>query len=345
LITFYIDKLAIPDLVVKSSYFPFELQLAALGNYGYFAAADNRMNMQTDYMIRSMRPDDIGSVAALVMRAFLHQSADMSLLHGDFIRLYVDEPAAVNRVAEQDQHLLGVVFGHCWGSLGWLGPVAVSTTARRAGIGRALVEQVTEELRQRGCPAIAVDTERDERILTPFYEQLDFRPAWETVSLVKNLAAFDVEAPGWLSLDDDAEAFRWGVQELCKTSATGMELLPLIELWRARGWGDGFLWRQEGAPVAAAVVMYRKRFAVESPGVVRLCVLLLASPWSAPPVCALLATTLRRRFPASRYLFVRDIAADEAIWHRHGWTSHGYGRRWVWRGLSGPPAKGLLCLE
>jgi predicted N-acetyltransferase YhbS len=298
-----------------------------------------------EYLIRAMRPDDVGSVTALLMRAFFDPTTDASLLHGDFVRLYFDEPAAVIRVAEQDNRLLGIVFGHCWGSVGWLGPVAVSPNARRSGIGRALVEQVTRELERRGCTAIVVDSEREERILAPFYARARFRSMWETVSLVKRLETISAQPSDWVNPDVHAAAFAEGVHELGRSVANGIELLPLIEWWRARAWGDGLLLRYQGEPVALAVMMYRPRFAGESAGVVRLAALLLSSSWSVRQVCSLLAAAVRARHPSARYLYVRDNAADEAAWREEGWSSHGYGRRWALQGLSPAPIGALLCLE
>lgn len=298
-----------------------------------------------EYTIRAMRPDDIGAVAALLMRAFFDQSPDVSLLHGDFVRLYFDEPAAVIRIAEQDERLLGVVFGHCWGSWGWLGPVAVSPAARRTGIGRTLVTLVMQEMERRGCTAMTVDTAREEHILTPFYERLCFRPVMETTSFIKRLDSFQAEPCDWQGSEVDAGVFDRSVQELCRAVVSGMDLLPLIELWRARGWGDGLLLQQQGEPVALAVVMHRPRYTGESAGVVRLCALLQLSSRSLPDICSLLAKALCRRYPSARYLYIRDDAVHEAAWLLEGWSRQGHGQRWAYRALSTWPANALLCME
>ncbi len=301
--------------------------------------------MQSDLHIRPARADDIGSINALLLRASYSRTTLHSLLQGDFIRLYLDEPQGVTRIAERGDRMVGVAFGHNWGSLGWLGPLAVSVPERRAGIGRTLVAEVVASLSQSGCRAVALDTEADPGVAVPFYQQLQFHRVAETVSVFKELSSPHSDAGTWLCPDDEADRFRQGVHEISRTVAGGLELLALIEWWRDRGWGGGFLLDVDGVAAALAVVMHRRRFIHESEGVVRLAVLLHRAEWNARALCGGLAAALRRHYPAARCLYVRAHAAEEPSWQQTGWRRHGYGQRWAWPAQAWPLCDSLLSME
>ncbi len=301
--------------------------------------------MPSDLHIRPARADDIGSISALLLRASYSRTTWPSLLQGDFIRLYVDEPQAVTRVAERGNRMVGVAFGHKWGSLGWLGPLAVSAPERRAGIGRTLVAEVVASLTQSGCRAVALDSDADPGVVVPFYQQLQFHRVEDTVSLFKELSSSDRGAGTWLCPDDEAVRFRQGADEICRTDAGGLVLMVFIEWWRARGWGEGYLLEVDGVPAALAVVMHRRRFIHESEGVVRLAVLLHRAELNARSLCDGLAAALRRHYPSARYLYVRARADEERSWQEAGWRRHGYGQRWILPAQAWPLCNGLFSLE
>ncbi len=78
-------------------------------------------------------------------------------------------------VAEQRGRLLGVVEVRVEGATGYFGMLAVDPSARRAGVGRALVEAAENHCRRAGCTVMALSTGEDRTELIPYYEKMGYR--------------------------------------------------------------------------------------------------------------------------------------------------------------------------
>src|SRR5688572_18066934 len=102
--------------------------------------------------IRTFEPADESAVVALWTAVFAYQAP-----HND--------PATVIRhkravqpdlffVALLDGVPVGTVMGGYDGHRGWVYSLAVSPTARRRGVGTALMRHVERELAARGCPKV-----------------------------------------------------------------------------------------------------------------------------------------------------------------------------------------------
>jgi len=96
-----------------------------------------------------------------------------------------NDPAAVIRqklaferelffVAILDAAIVGTVMGGYDGHRGWIYSLAVSPQVRRQGIGRALMEHVERELRNRGCPKINLQIPASNAATVAFYESLGY---------------------------------------------------------------------------------------------------------------------------------------------------------------------------
>lgn len=77
-------------------------------------------------------------------------------------------------VAEDANDVVGTVMGGYDGHRGWIYSLAVAPTARRRGIGTALVKSVTERLVERGCPKINLQVLPANAEVVAFYERLGF---------------------------------------------------------------------------------------------------------------------------------------------------------------------------
>jgi hypothetical protein len=126
--------------------------------------------------MRSARPEDAAALAALWSEAGLHFRAEYverelrSALARNPDLVIVDDGGPGSRAG-----LAGSVFGTFDGRRGWLNRLATSTSARRQGIGTALVRELERRLRAMGCVKINLLIEPDNAAVVPFYERLDFR--------------------------------------------------------------------------------------------------------------------------------------------------------------------------
>lgn len=78
-------------------------------------------------------------------------------------------------VAEQMDRLIGAVQVRVAGASGYFGMLAVDPAARRAGVGRALVEAAEDHCRRAGCTLMTMSTGEDRSELFPYYERMGYR--------------------------------------------------------------------------------------------------------------------------------------------------------------------------
>lgn len=122
--------------------------------------------MIANTLIREMKLDDLEAVGQLRPEGW-----------GDIvppIRFYLDEPSCTTFVAEQENRIIGVANGTCWGATGWIGPIIVGTLARGQGLGTLLTKTIMEHLHAQGCGTLLlIATEFGK----PVYEKLGFTTA------------------------------------------------------------------------------------------------------------------------------------------------------------------------
>jgi ribosomal protein S18 acetylase RimI-like enzyme len=77
-------------------------------------------------------------------------------------------------VAELNGLLVGTAMCGWDGHRGWVYSVATRKSARRSGIGRALMERVEKELAARGCPKLNLQVRAGNEEVVAFYETLGY---------------------------------------------------------------------------------------------------------------------------------------------------------------------------
>lgn len=115
--------------------------------------------------VRQMAPEDLLSINPLLVRAFTQARRDdgyakpeIPLCTMDFLRFYLEETPAACWVAVQERHIIGAVFGHCWGASGWIGPLAVAPEWQHQGLGQALMAAALTSLHDAGCSCVGLET-------------------------------------------------------------------------------------------------------------------------------------------------------------------------------------------
>ena len=79
-------------------------------------------------------------------------------------------------LAEVDGTIIGCIFSHVWGSVGWFGPLEVATQFQNRGVGKELVTMSVQYLRSRGCKTIGLETMSNSHKNITMYAKLGFMP-------------------------------------------------------------------------------------------------------------------------------------------------------------------------
>jgi GNAT superfamily N-acetyltransferase len=78
-------------------------------------------------------------------------------------------------VAEEAGRLIGAVHTSAAGATGYFGMLAVDSSSRRSGVGRALLAAAEEHCRRAGCTTMTMSTGEDRQELIPYYGHLGYR--------------------------------------------------------------------------------------------------------------------------------------------------------------------------
>ncbi|MHB1293404.1 MAG: GNAT family acetyltransferase [Anaerolineae bacterium] len=90
-------------------------------------------------------------------------------------------------VAEEDERVVGVIMGAWDGRRGWLHHLAVAEDYRDRGIGSALLRQVEERLRAKGCLKVNLLVHQDNEGARALYRRLGYKDMAPIVAMGKEL--------------------------------------------------------------------------------------------------------------------------------------------------------------
>jgi ribosomal protein S18 acetylase RimI-like enzyme len=87
-------------------------------------------------------------------------------------------------VAKKDK-LVGYILSRIWGKLGWIGTFGVDPDFHSQGIGKRLLTQAVESLKESGCAIIGLETMPDSPYNVGLYAKSGFSPSYPTLYLTK----------------------------------------------------------------------------------------------------------------------------------------------------------------
>lgn len=125
----------------------------------------------TEIIVRSFESADRLQVVDLWRRVFPDDPPHNEPLAVLDAKLKVDNLVFV---AERDGNLVGACMAGYDGHRGWLYAVAVDPNERRQGIGRQLVLQAIDRLRQLDCIKVNLQIRVDNHAVAGFYRNLGF---------------------------------------------------------------------------------------------------------------------------------------------------------------------------
>lgn len=157
-----------------------------------------KMTVQT----RPMCEGDIEDVRVVGQNAWsdlyskeFHQNFQVPKRSRKNIVFYLDKEPGGCIVAESDGRIVGDVFCHVWGKVGWFGPVEVLPNFQNSGIGKQLIGNALSYLDRSGCSVIGLETMPETLKNVILYSNLGFLPDRITYLMEKPLTGVKRELP------------------------------------------------------------------------------------------------------------------------------------------------------
>jgi predicted N-acetyltransferase YhbS len=144
----------------------------------------------TDFQLRPVRMDDADRIRRILQVAFEDENRRMGLrtirlpvMRRRLLGFYLDRTPEASFVVEGRGGAVGFTLSCRWGSVGWIGPVAVLPPAQGLGLGRSLVESAARALRREGAQTIGLETMPRSYRNLQFYSRLGMRFSGMTLDL------------------------------------------------------------------------------------------------------------------------------------------------------------------
>ncbi len=154
-----------------------------------------------------------------------------------------------------DGRVIGFSMCHVWGSLGWLGPIAVDPGWQGHRIGQVLTDRVLDAMRARGCRTISLETWAYSTHNVAFYLKSGFSPGPLTLVFEKPTPQGDTPFDGWrLSEAAEPEPVIRALADLSDAVVGGLDYGPMIRATLDLRLGDVYIWGGTQAPSAMAVI-------------------------------------------------------------------------------------------
>jgi predicted N-acetyltransferase YhbS len=278
--------------------------------------------------LRPIVPGDFGAIAGVLMRAFLLHDSQVSLPRAVYLQLQAADCPVASWVAEEERRIVGVVFGHCRGSVGWIGPLSVSPKHQRRGLGHELCLAALHGLRQSGCTVIGLDSRADGDMVS-FYQRVGFTSCLETVDGLKTISASVTSAENRLVFSNSPYGlFKEKWTELQKDLFPDFDYLSTIERLHHCGFGDGVLILEQGRAVAMAVVENGQRAVNDSPSVVRVMAVSSRAHLDWQESMTAVENFLHEHYPRGTHVYLRVREEEWKYLEPMGYQRFRAGRRW-----------------
>jgi len=102
-------------------------------------------------------------------------------------RAYLESAPDGCFVAKECGKVIGSIFSHVWGKVGWFGPLEVSPEYQNKGVGRMLIDASLKYLEKSGCETIGLETMPASNKNIALYVKFGFAPVCTTIRMAKNL--------------------------------------------------------------------------------------------------------------------------------------------------------------
>ncbi len=218
--------------------------------------------------VRPMSVDDIEDVREIGKKAWsdlysreFQQNMEVPKRTRKNILFYMDKEPAGCLVAESNGKIVGDIFCHVWGKVGWFGPVEVLPSYQNSGIGKQLISRATEYMGSRGCTVIGLETMPETVKNMSLYSGMGCIPDRITYLLEKVLVdrwRGSYEPPAGLSIiryrEMDEESALDSIRLLSANVMPGLDYSSEVRYSMKHGTGDVLFLRKEDKTVGFSLV-------------------------------------------------------------------------------------------
>ncbi len=211
------------------------------------------------YRTRIITPADLKVIAQIDRDAFEeYRRQQRQLVRPLRLRTLENMNAAIRRpypgvvVESPPGQVVGYCFTHVWGSLGWLGTLAVAPSHQGRGLGRAVIAAGLTLLRQAGCQTLALETMPESGKNIALYTRLGLEP--RALTLLFQGAVHS--AP-----ETTFEVWQGGstLRDIASRLMLGLDPTPAARWLEDEEAGRTLVWQRDGVPVAFAALRHRVR--------------------------------------------------------------------------------------
>ena len=85
------------------------------------------------------------------------------------LRTYMSMDPGGSLAAWSGERMVGAIYAHAWGRVGWIGPMEVDPSWQGRGVGTSLLHAAEGYLREEGCDTIGLEAMSERRGSISFY--------------------------------------------------------------------------------------------------------------------------------------------------------------------------------
>jgi GNAT superfamily N-acetyltransferase len=185
-----------------------------------------------DLEIRPLRDDQVKHAQGLakgVWQDVLEKETGLKLdypLKPELVlRTYMSMDPGGSLAAWSEGRMVGAIYAHAWGSIGWIGPMEVDPSWQGRGVGNSLLHAAEVYLRGEGCEIIGLEAASERRGSISFYQSRGFTSVGEAPFFEKRLEGHQSIAPSVSPLEpEELPSWSKSITDLCHSISPGLDL-------------------------------------------------------------------------------------------------------------------------
>lgn len=185
-----------------------------------------------DLDIRPLRGEQVKEAQVLAKRVWqdvLEKETGLKLeypLKPELVlRTYMSMDPGGTLAAWSGERMVGAIYAHAWGSIGWIGPMEVDPSWQGRGVGTSLLQAAEGYLKGEGCETIGLEAASERRGSISFYQSRGFTSVGEAPFFEKRLEDHQSIAPSVSPLGpEELPSWSRSIGDLCHSVSPGLDL-------------------------------------------------------------------------------------------------------------------------
>ncbi|MBN1330421.1 MAG: GNAT family N-acetyltransferase [Candidatus Heimdallarchaeota archaeon] len=192
---------------------------------------------------------------------------------------YIENEPEGCLVALEKNKVVGAIFGHVWGKIGWIGTFGVDPEFQGKGVGKELMLKITDFLdKKKNVTYLGLETMPDSNSNIGLYCKLGFKPAFQTISLIRpiidsprknqeftNFALENNLEISYFSQEENKDEVYTRCQWLAEKIENGLDHSFEMKIANEYKYGETIFVKHEGFIVAYAICRLKDRYEETTP--------------------------------------------------------------------------------